>query len=214
MEKGKIIERAVALGKSKDSTKVLLKALGVLKIKRKNVIRKIVFILFELLIAITISRVPDTIEMAESVTNIFNVVLLALFAIVFTGYAFFQALINDKLLLYMIKEDATESDCSSKLEETNLYFAKVMMLQFSVIIINALLLIILGILPVDWCLSANNAINETLSALGIVVLLHLNIESIWETKSFIFNVTQLFNAHAMSRIINILENDEQNGEDE
>ena len=61
------------------------------------------------------------------------------------------------------------------------------------------------ILPQEWFLFENNATNELLATLGIFIGLHLNMESIWEMKSFIFNVFQLFNLHAYSRMAEIKE---------
>ena len=39
----------------------------------------------------------------------------------------------------------------------------------------------------------------------LLALLYVNMDVIWETKIFIFNVFQLFNLHAFSRTADILE---------
>lgn len=211
MEVEKILRNSEKLGKNRSSTKVLFQALNILKINKKNIVRRAGFGVIELAIAIVLAKIPDTIPKTESALSTINTVLLAFFAVVFTGYAFFQALINDTLLMFMINEDAEKkTENSSKLEESNYYFAEVMMLQFVVIMINMLLILTLGILPMEWCLFDNQIVNETLCIVGIFGMLYINTESLWETKSFIFNVFQLFNAHAMSRIISILKKKKDN----
>ena len=52
-------------------------------------------------------------------------------------------------------------------------------------------------------MTANNIINESLAFLGIWIILFINMESIWEMKSFIFNLYQLYNLHAYSRMLEI-----------
>lgn len=149
-----------------------------------------------------IAKSSDTIVLTENVIQIIINVMLAIFAIVFTGYAFFQALINDKLLISMI---ITGDDKNNKLSETNDYFAEVMVFQLGCIIVDLIVLVFMAILPKNWALSFNDILNEILATLGIFLLLHCNIESLWEMKSFIFNVFQLFNLHAYTRVAKILE---------
>lgn len=47
--------------------------------------------------------------------------------------------------------------------------------------------------------------NEILAGIFLLLILHCNIESIWEMKSFIFNIFQLFNLHAYARMKEIKE---------
>lgn len=79
----------------------------------------------------------EIINQTESILEMINTVILSLFAVVFTGYALFQALMGDKLLLLLLMIEATnDNDASSKLEETNRYFVKVMLLQFFLVMVN------------------------------------------------------------------------------
>lgn len=52
--------------------------------------------------AFIMAKRTDTIGLTENVLQVVITVMLAFLAVVFTGYAFFQALINDKLLVSMI----------------------------------------------------------------------------------------------------------------
>ena len=90
----------------------------------------------------------EIINQTESILEMINTVILSLFAVVFTGYALFQALMGDKLLLLLLMIEAT-NDASSKLEETNRYFVKVMLLQFFLVMVNLSVRIFLKLIPTD-----------------------------------------------------------------
>ena len=153
--------------------------------------------------AFIMAKRTDTIGLTENVLQVVITVMLAFLAVVFTGYAFFQALINDKLLVSMI---ATGDNKNNKLSEANIYFAEVMIFQIGCMLLDLLVIVFMIVLPEDWTLLSNNMLNEAFATIGISFLLYCNVESIWEMKSFIFNVFQLFNLHAYSRIAKIQEN--------
>ena len=91
------------------------------------------------------------------------------------------------------------------LSETNRYFAEVMFFQIGCLIINICIMLFCIAFPEDWCLLYSDAANTILASVVILILLHINFEGIWEMKSFIFNMYQLFNLHALSRITKLKE---------
>lgn len=206
MGKKRIEENTSRLGKQTTSSKVLIHAIEILKPSKKNIWRKILFIVVELSIAIVLSMSNNTIIVFAEILEIINAVLLAFFAVVFTGYALFQALIGDRLLLYLINETVEEDgEEKSHLENSNYYFAKVMLLQFFLILLNLFFIMTLKIVfDLQFILLWLSFFKEIVGIIIIFILLHFNFEVLWETKSFIFNVFQLFNMHAMARIIDIL----------
>ena len=113
---------------------------------------------------------------------------------------------GDKLLMLLLMTESTnDNDASSKLEEANIYFVKVMLLQFFLVMVNLSVRIFLKLIPADWTLFDSIAWNERICFVMLLILLYVNMDVIWETKSFIFNVFQLFNLHAFSRTVDILE---------
>lgn len=84
-----------------------------------------------------------------------------------------------------------------------------MIFQIACLLVDILLVIFMIIVPKNWCAFDNNQANEWISGIALVFLLHCNIESIWEMKSFIFNVFQLFNLHAYARISEINDNEKK-----
>ena len=206
----KVMSNAEKLTEKSNSNKVFLQSLKILKPNKSNFLHKLIFGIIEVTVAFIMAKRTDTIGLTENVLQVVITVMLAFLAVVFTGYAFFQALINDKLLVSMI---ATGDNKNNKLSEANIYFAEVMIFQIGCMLLDLLVIVFMIVLPEDWTLLSNNMLNEALAAIGISLLLYCNIESIWEMKSFIFNVFQLFNLHAYSRIAKIQENQSDKEED-
>lgn len=198
----KAVEKAEGLRIQLNSSRVLKDSLKILKPDSKNILRKIVFLVIESFFAWKMVTQADTVVLTKEVFEIFITVLVALIAIVFTGYAFFQALINDKLLITLLSVD----DEKGNLSGTNKYFAEVMVFQMACTIVNLLLVVFAIIVPSDWCAFKNELTNEILAGLFLLFVMHCDIESMWEMKSFIFNVFQLFNLHAYARIKEIKDN--------
>ena len=196
----KVMSNAEKLTEKSNSNKVFLQSLKILKPNKSNFLHKLIF---GITVAFIMAKRTDTIGLTENVLQVVITVMLAFLAVVFTGYAFFQALINDKLLVSMI---ATGDNKNNKLSEANIYFAEVMIFQIGCMLLDLLVIVFMIVLPEDWTLLSNNMLNEAFATIGISFLLYCNVESIWEMKSFIFNVFQLFNLHAYSRIAKIQEN--------
>lgn len=205
IDKDKIVKSANDLMSDNNSKDVFKRSFSLLKVNRKNFKRKVLFFVLELFVAVMVAQQSATIAITNNIVEVFISVTLALFAIVFTGYAFFQALLNDRLLIALISD---ESNKVNKLVETNSYFVEVMMIQIFCLAINILTIILTIVLPFDWSLLANNVINELIATILLLLYFYLNIECIWEMKSFIFNTFQLFNLYAFSRISNIVKENE------
>ena len=189
----KVMSNAEKLTEKSNSNKVFLQSLKLLKTNKNNFLHKLIFGIIEVTVAFIMAKRTDTIGLTENVLQVVITVMLAFLAVVFTGYAFFQALINDKLLVSMI---ATGDNKNNKLSEANIYFAEVMIFQIGCMLLDLLVIVFMIVLPEGWTLLSNNMLNEALATIGISFLLYCNVESIWEMKSFIFNVFQLFNLHA------------------
>lgn len=205
------MENVLRLGKKRNSSVELIQAIKILKFNKQNIWRKIGFIIIEFAMAISLALSSTTLIKVGTILEMLNGVLIAFFAVVFTGYALFQALIGDGLLLYLVNDTVKEEgEERSQLENSNDYFVKVMLIQFVVIILNAFCMMIMNVITdmKTICLFDSH-IKDLISCIIIFVIFHFNFEAIWEIKSFIFNVFQLFNSHAMARIIEIMEKEEK-----
>jgi hypothetical protein len=149
-----------------------------------------------------------TVSIFKDGVQLINNITLALFGIVFTGYALFQALIGEEMLVRMINSTAiVDKEEKSKLQESNELFAKIMMMEFICVVICVLLLLILPCIPEDYIAFDNMVLNEVVAGAGICVFFYLSFVTLFEVKSFIFNIFELFNFHAATRVMEILKED-------
>ncbi len=198
INKEKAYENAEFLKEKSNSTSVFIESLSILKMNKVTWKRKLLFIIIEICVAIVMAMQIETISLTKDVMTLIITVIIALVAIVFTGYAFFQALINDTLLVTLMSVDI---ESEGNLYKTNKYFAKVFIFQILCLMLNLILVVFMIILPNEWCLFKNSQLNELVATIGLVIVFYMNFEGIWEMKSFIFNVFQLFNLHAYSRLV-------------
>jgi hypothetical protein len=166
---------------------------------------------FALAPAMIIAISNETIDLFVKAVETFNGIILTLFGIVFTGYAFFQALINDDLLIRLMdsssktsEKKAKNSSGKSKLQESNEYFVNIMMLDVFAIFISSFLLITVGSLDSSFSLPLKVVCNNTIAFIGMYLYFITMFCIVWEMKSFVFNIFQLFNAHAGSKAIQLI----------
>ncbi len=198
----KAVENAEKLKIVIKSSQVLKKSLIILVPDNKeSAIRKIIFLLFEMFFARMIVTQADTVSFTKEIFEVFITILVAMIAIVFTGYAIFQALINDNLLIALLSVNNEKGN----LIGTNKYFVELMLFQIVCTIFNLFIVIFTIITPNDWCAFKNMGANEWLAGIILLCAMHCNIESIWEMKSFCFNVFQLINVYEYARITEIKE---------
>ena len=209
-------ENIVNLFSENSSNKMLLRAFRILNISKDGWGKNMAILVICSIPTIVISMSIDTVTLfhtsAEQILN----VTLALFGIVFTGYAFFQALINNELLMRMLASTNDQKDKKkngkkiSKLQETNENFVELMMMILLLFTITLLLKIVIAAVPTDFVLFNNTCYNNCSAGIFIEIYFAFSTTIIWEVKSFIFNIFQLFNAHAGARAIEIIDSQSEN----
>ncbi len=151
---------------------------------------------------------PNTVEIFRIFVELVREVSLAMFGIVFTGYALFQALIGKEMLIRMIKNTIGEGKQEkSRLQETNELFVKTMMMQFICVIVSVVLTQFLVCIPNEFILLESMWWNELLAFCGIFLFVYISFITLIEIKSFVFNIFQWFNFHAVARLMEMI-NDE------
>ena len=137
---------------------------------------------------------PFTVEIFRDLVQMVRDVALAMFGIVFTGYAIFQALIGKEMLIRMLKNTIGEGKQEkSRLQETNELFVKTMMMQFVCIITSVVLTLLLICIPNEFTLLKNRYWNELLAFCGMFLFIYISFITLLEIKSFVFNIFQWFN---------------------
>ncbi|MCB2361593.1 hypothetical protein [Clostridium estertheticum] len=214
MRKDINIENVKKLFSKRSSRDIFYEAFNEILPRKDSYGTFIVAIVCSIIPAIIISISSGTVNLFVKAIETLNGTILASFGIIFTGYAFFQALLSDDLLLRLLdstqKNSAKEGESDvekSKLQESNEYFANIMMLDVFAIFINAFMIITIGSLGSDFSLPIKTSLNNIFAFIGIYIYLSIMFCIILEMKSFIFNTFQLFNAHAGSKAVELLNGD-------
>ncbi|CAM4399153.1 hypothetical protein BAMA_18455 [Bacillus manliponensis] len=139
-----------------------------------------------------------------------NDIVVPTFAVIITGYAIFQALVNGPTLISLIT--ISESD-KSKFEEYNLYFLGISMLYLFLIILNLLLMFFFNVVPKNWSLPLiPGYINEIIASVLWTVYLTFLINSLIELKSFVYNLFQCFRINAIASGVDFLKQEKDKSE--
>lgn len=191
---------------SSPSEKLFIKALSVYKIRKTNIVENGIILLLCTIIAMILGKSVNIVALVGNTVSIFLNVSLTLFGIVFTGYAIFQTLLSNKLTLSLFEDNSLGKDNTpkSKLQETNENFVCLMMLFIFGIILNIVLNIIIPVIPSDFGLFNNMVTNLITAIILIDILLYIMGIMIWRMVSFIGNIFNLFNAYAVSKLIEAL----------
>lgn len=194
--------------RTSSSNKLLARSMKQLIPKKNERFKYVLALVVSILLAYMIAISEDTIPIFRDCVQILTDVAIALFGIVFTGYALFQALIGKEMLIRMLQSTVIkDKEEKSKLQETNEIFAEIMMLEFVCIIIGVILLLLLNCLPEKYIVFRNMILNNSFAGIGIYIYLYLSFITLVEMKSFIFNIVELFNFHAGTRVMEMLQAD-------
>lgn len=198
--------------KGQTSEKLILEALNIFKISKKNCKQQFCLYIISLIVALSVGMSKNTVSVVVDSAQLILDIILALFGIVFTGYALFQALINNELLIRLLCTTSRDSkkEEKSKLQETNETFVKCMLLNVVAIIVSLLLRITISCIPEEFVVFKELVYNNITAAFLISLYFYFIITIVWEIKSFVFNIFQLFNAYAGTRVLKLFEDDSNN----
>lgn len=200
-----IIEK---LFRTSSSSELLIASMKQLLPKKREKFKYIFALIISLVPAYMIAVSEDTIFIFRDCVQILTNAVIALFGIIFTGYALFQALIGKEMLIRMLQNTVVKDKSEkSKLQETNETFAETMMLEFACIVTGIIIQIILNCLPEKYSIFDNLILNNLLAGIGIYLYFYLSFIVLMEIKSFIFNIIQLFNFHAGTRVMEMMQAD-------
>lgn len=185
---------------------VLKEIYSISKISRSRIIGLIIFSIIMLKIYINVGFGQDTIQKVIDVIGYSSNFSIPVFAVVFTGYAIFQALSNSTTLAALLSVNGSEK---SKFEEFNLSFLATALLYLTLMGINFVLLLILNNIPQYWQVPfIPNWVNNTLATLLFGVYITVNICALLELKCFVYNLYKCFSINAVANGIDVLKKDD------
>lgn len=200
----KIMEHIVQMSSSKSSTDLFKKSFEAFRWKKDKVKRNIVLIGICMIPACSIGISPETKNLFHNSLGDIIGVFLAILGIIFTGYALFQAIINDELLVKLLEIESDNNKQQSKLQETNESFAMLMMQNLMIIVASILLRTTISGVDDAFILFKSLYLSNVLAVILILGYYFVIAIIFCEMKSFIFNVYQLFNLSSTTRILEIL----------
>ncbi len=189
------------------SEKIFIKALSVYKIRKSNICENGIIILLCTLISIILGISTNTVSLFTNSVSIFLNVSLSLFGILFTGYAIFQTLLGNRLIIHLFEDTVISKNniTKSKLQETNENFVYLMMLFILGIIINIILNIIMPVIPSNFCLFNSIHLCNVVAIIFIDIFFYIMGVMVWRMVSFIANMFHLLNAYAVSKLLAALD---------
>ncbi|ENZ33273.1 hypothetical protein HMPREF1084_01741 [Clostridium butyricum 60E.3] len=174
--------------------------------KRRNLI--IILIITILLYPIGLCiKSNNTLILLKEFVELTNEIIMAMFGILFTGYALFQALINRNTLKILFLSRSKNEN--ALFLEYNLYFFIMCILYITSILINYIILFVLTLIE-PGTFNFNDECKTIISWIFILIYLYCNIFTITEIKSFIVNLFRCFNISAVSTMIEELPNYDDN----
>ncbi len=189
------------------SEKIFIKALSVYKIRKANICENGIILLLCTIISVILGISTNTVMLFTNSVSIFLNVTLTLFGIVFTGYAIFQTLLGNRLIIHLFEDTALTKNkiTKSKLQETNENFVYLMMLFIFGIIINVILSIVMPVIPSNYCLFNSIHLCNVAAIILIDIFLYIMGIIVWRMVSFIANMFHLLNAYAVSKLLEALD---------
>lgn len=195
---------------SSKSESIFLKSLSVYKFNKTNIYENSIILFLCTIVSVIFAINTNTVLLVNNSVSIFLNVSLTMFGIIFTGYAIFQTLLSNRLVIHLFEDTISSENniIKSKLQETNENFVYLMMLFIFGIISNIILSIIMPILPLDYCLFKSRSVCIIIATILIDIFLYIMGIMIWRMVSFISNIFHLFNAYAVARLIEAMSEEE------
>ncbi|QZN88251.1 hypothetical protein K5X77_07205 [Vagococcus lutrae] len=151
----------------------------------------------------------------KEILDFINDLSLAMFGIIFTGYTFFQALLNKSTAkILIVEEDEEKIKKNNKNEEKEKSmpssFYHVFSTSFYMLTIHSLFFFILsfflkiifiGIDDTFYIACFTPLTNEIIAGIGISVYISLFLILLLETKSMVFNLSNLFALHTVNKVL-------------
>lgn len=188
------IEVILNVFNKRTSQEALKDAINEILPKKNSIISFAIILLISFVLSIKLYLSDSTVDILENIVQELNGVVIALFGILFTGYSFFQALVDKDLLVKMLKEKGNKK---SYFQITNEYFLNVMLLYGIDIFVNVSVMLVFCIFKDLFSVISGNKILILSFILLVAMYFVYNLLLLWEMKSFIFNIFQLFNIHSV-----------------
>ena len=202
----------------KDSNQLVVHSFRELIPQKQSWIWLVLVVMFSVLVAHSVAFSDTTLVTFEKIASIFNAIMIAVFGVVFTVFAIFQALLNNKYLKVLMEsyEDTNKGEESpeSCLQRNSNYMEHMIVCYFIGILIDVSVLIVATVLTSDVTVPIIQSVKDIFAFVFIAIYLFFNLWLLIELKSVIYNMAQLFRIYLMTKVVEIEEIGEQDGEED
>lgn len=197
----KIINKSSSKQLTKDAIKEILP-------NRINKWQNIFVFVITIIIGLLISCKVDTVLKFKDLVEIFNGVDLVIIAVVFTGFTFFEAVVTDDVLKRLA---SYEKNDKTFLQIHYEYFIHIIMLVIWLIFFNIIIIAILSNINQYFILFDSIIVDTIIAFIGISIYTYVSLTLVIETKSFIFNLYQIYVISKVEKIREMIKNNELDG---
>lgn len=203
----KNIRKLISSNLDMNSDDIIKKSLVPQIPSNRRVIALLIFsLIFFLIHYFLLIKDGKIIEKFTDILGSVNDIVVPTFAVIITGYAIFQALVNGSTLINLMVASEDKDEDESQFDKYNFYFFGLSMLYLILMILNFLLIIFFKSVPEDWSLSfLPQRINNILASLLMTIYFTVLLNCLVELKSFVYNLIQCFSLNAASTGIEFLE---------
>lgn len=197
--------------KAYPSEELVKSALKDLKVEKKDRNSRIILFFFCLLLGGLVGTNNDTVIIFQESLEIIMNILLALFGVIFTGYSLLQAFMNKQMLRHLLSDiiKNKEGKEESTLQNINQNFLYLMILYVIAIVITLIIRIVLFCIPNSFTLFSEIRSNN-LAATGLIAIYFSYVGIIFvRTVSFLSSIFHLFNIYAVTKVIEMLDEEEK-----
>lgn len=197
------IEKNLELLKKSSSNQCLKSAIKQLFPKNKSeVINSFLILFISIIISYHIGFSINTVTLTKKITDMFLNVELAVFAIVFTGFIFFEGIVTDDVLKTLA---CNEKNGKTYLQIHYEYFTNFVFLNIFMLFINVVINIIILCMKKDYIFFSLNIVNNIVAFMLLIIFNYANLFILYELKSFIFNLFQIYPISKIEKLKKMIE---------
>lgn len=149
-------------------------------------------IIFSLLYACN----AKTVSLFSECVGVINNIFLAVIAMEMGAYALFQALLSDELVLVLYKYD------KEMLDESNIAFLGVILLYWSSIFLNLIIITVIKVIPENFLMSNSIMISEGIAFVLMIIYFSFSMRVFFEVRNFAINLYNVFKAYNRVSLLN------------
>lgn len=194
------------------SEKIFVCAIKGLKAKKEDLCQRRIMRIICLILGLTVGLNYDTVRIYQDSVEFITSILLAFFGIIFTGYSLLQAFMNKNMLIQLLKDEKKEDngETKSRLQDINENFTYLMTIILTYVIGSLVIRTVITCMPDDFCVFPNMAINNFCAVVLISFYYDFVAIILCRIVSFLTLIYHLFNIYAVTRLTEIIDEDEKN----